>query len=151
MAWSRRTFLRASLLVSTGLIAPGGLDVALAAMARGPQRTAEGFGPLVTDPDGLLDLPAGFRYRMFSPGVLDTDRATEARFASVLTNGEPTPSQHDGMAAFAGPDGATILVRNHELNLGETPMVDARRALPYDTLTGGGTTTLWVDAERNLV
>jgi len=55
------------------------------------------------------------------------------------------------MAAFAGPAGPTILVRNHELNLGEAPRADARRALPYDHLTGGGTTTLWVDAERNLV
>ena len=151
MSWSRRTFLRASLLGSTGLLAPGGLDVALAAMARGPRGAAFGFGPLVPDPDGLLDLPAGFRYRMFSSGILDDDRATQARFASALTNGEPTPPLHDGMAAFEGPDGATILVRNHELDRGDAPMVDARRALPYDTLTGGGTTTLWVDAERNLV
>ena len=26
----------------------------------------QGYGPLVTDPGGLLDLPAGFRYKMFS-------------------------------------------------------------------------------------
>jgi secreted PhoX family phosphatase len=151
MSWSRRSFLRASLLGSTGLVAPGGLDVALGAMARGAKQAAPGFGPLVKDPAHLLDLPAGFRYRLLSPGVLDSDRPREQRFASQLTNGEPTPPQHDGMAAFAGPGGASILVRNHELNLGEAPGVDARRALPYDRLAGGGTTTLWVDAERNLV
>ena len=151
MSWSRRTFLRASLLGSTGILAPGGLDVVLAAMARGPQRTAEGYGPLVPDPAGLLELPAGFQYRMFSSGIIERERAGAERFASLLSNGEPTPGLHDGMAAFAGPGGTTILVRNHELNVGDAPLLDARRVRPYDTLTGGGTTTLWVDAERNLV
>lgn len=151
MSWSRRTFLRASLLGSTGLLAPGGLDVAFAAMERGPQRTAEGYGPLVPDPAGLLDLPAGFHYRMLSPGIIDRERDGAERFVSMLSNGEATPGLHDGMAAFAGPNGATILVRNHELNVGDTPFVDARRVRPYDERVGGGTTTLWVDGERNLV
>lgn len=151
MTWSRRTFLRASLLGTSGLLAPRGVDVALAAMARGPRRTARGFGPLVPDPEGLLDLPAGFRYRILSSGVLDADRPAQDKYASTLTNGEPTPPQHDGMAAFAGPGRVTILVRNHEMNLVDAPHVDPGRVRPYDKLTGGGTTTLWVDAERKLV
>jgi secreted PhoX family phosphatase len=151
MSWSRRRFLRASLLGSGGILAVGGLETALGAIALGPRLTAEGFGPLVPDPDGLLDLPAGFRYRLLSPGVLDADRAAQGRFASTLTNGEPTPPQHDGMAAFAGPAGVTILVRNHEMNPIDTPHVDAHRERPYDLLAGGGTTTLWVDAERKLL
>ena len=151
MFWSRRTFLRASLLGSTGLLASGGLDAVLAAIARGPRLRAGGYGPLAPDPAGLLDLPAGFQYRMFSSGILDADRAKEARFASTLGNGDPVPPQHDGMAAFEGPNGVTILVRNHELNLWDGPHVDARRTRPYDPVTGGGTTTLWVDAERRVV
>ncbi len=150
MNWSRREFLRTSLLGSTGLFA-GGVDAALVAMAHGPRRTAMGYGPLLPDPAGLLDLPAGFQYRLLSPGILDSEREESARFASTLSNGEPTPGLHDGMAAFAGPRGTTILVRNHELNLGDTPEVDLHRERPYDARTAGGTTTLWVDAERNLV
>ena len=36
----------------------------------------------------------------------------------------------------------TILVRNHELDLGDGPAVDTPRARPYDPKTAGGTTTL---------
>jgi secreted PhoX family phosphatase len=150
MNWSRREFLRTSLLGSTGVFT-GGVDAALVAMAHGARLTAHGYGPLLADPAGLLDLPAGFQYRMLSPGVLDSERGESERFAGTLTNGEPTPGLHDGMAAFAGERGITILVRNHELNLGDLPPVDAHRARPYDARAGGGTTTLWVDAERNLV
>jgi secreted PhoX family phosphatase len=150
MTWSRRSFLRNSLVSAAGLLTPRGVDQALAAIATGPQLAAEGFGPLVRDPEGLLDLPAGFRYRLLSTGIVESDRRTDARFDSQLSDGTPTPGLHDGMAAFAGPDGMTILVRNHELNLGDGPKVDVHRARPYDPLTGGGTTTLWVDPERRL-
>jgi secreted PhoX family phosphatase len=150
MSFSRRGFLRASLFSATGLFA-GGIDAALAAIPAGPRRTAEGFGPLRPDPAGLLDLPEGFRYRLLSPGTLESEGATAERFASRLDDGSRTPPLHDGMAAFAGPGGVTVLVRNHEMNLGDAPFVDERRERPYDRLTGGGTTTLWVDGERNLV
>src|SRR5262249_44515569 len=55
------------------------------------------------------------------------------------------------MSAFAGPNGHTILVRNHELDMGDAPFVDMRRVRPYDPALGGGTTTLWVNPERKLV
>lgn len=154
MTWSRRGFLRASLLGASGLLAPPGAHSALAAISRGPRAIVDGYGPLVADPAGLLDLPAGFNYRMFSPGLTEGQRdldKTGERFLSRLSNGDATPGLHDGMAAFAGPGGVTILVRNHELNVGDRPMVDASRQRPYDARTGGGTTTLWVDRERNLV
>ena len=32
-----------------------------------------------------------------------------------MDDGFLVPGGHDGMAAFPGPDGKTILVRNHEL------------------------------------
>ena len=121
------------------------------AIATGAQLAAQGYGPLVPDPDGLLDLPVGFRYHLLSPGIVESDRKTDARFASQMSDGSPTPGMHDGMAAFAGPEGLTILVRNHELNTGDAPKVDSRRNRPYDPKAGGGTTTLWVDPERRLV
>jgi|KBSSwiStaDraftv2_1062776.scaffolds.fasta_scaffold134532_2 secreted PhoX family phosphatase len=151
MRWSRRSFLRTSLAGASGLFTPGGVDLALAAISNGPQLAAKGYGALVSDPDGLLDLPAGFRYQLLSTGITEDDRKTDARFDSPLSDGSPTPGLHDGMAAFAGPDGVTILVRNHELDTFHGPKVDVRRERPYDPLTGGGTTTLWVDPERRLV
>ena len=151
MSLSRRRFLRASVLGAGAVLAPCGVDAALAAMARGARMSADGFGPLRRDPAGLLDLPAGFSYRMLSPGSLAEDAKGDPRFHSTLSDRSPTPALHDGMAAFAGPDGVTILVRNHEMNLGQAPGVDPQRARPYDTATTGGTTTLWIDRDRRLV
>ena len=98
-----------------------------------------GYGPLLPVPDAttglpLLELPDDFRY--LSMGWT----------GDPLDGGAPTPAGHDGMAAFAGSDGLTRLVRNHELPAG--PAVDARRA--YDPFARGGTTTLTFDpaAER---
>src|SRR5262249_7158163 len=51
----------------------------------------------------------------------------------------------------AGLAGLTILVRNHELEPQHRPAVDPKGRRRYDRLGTGGTTTLWVDAERNLV
>ena len=31
-----------------------------------------------------------------------------------MTDGNPTPGIFDGMGAYPGPDGSTILIRNHE-------------------------------------
>ncbi|MDP8951836.1 MAG: DUF839 domain-containing protein, partial [Actinomycetota bacterium] len=82
---NRRTFL--------GL---GGLSAA--ALALGSGRAAAqtggrgvGYGALVPDPRGRLDLPEGFRYRVIS------------REGSTLSDGTPVPGDHDGMAAFRGP------------------------------------------------
>lgn len=146
MPWSRRSFLRASVLGSTGLVV-GGVDAALTAIAHGASLKAEGFGPLAKDPAGILDLPKGFQYRLLSP----TGASGEKRLDSKLDDGTPTPGAPDGMGAFAGPGGVTILVRNHEMDLGMRPIVDPKRRLPYDARAGGGTTTLWVDRERRLV
>ena len=63
---------------------------------------------LVEDPNGLLDLPNGFRYRIISEE------------GSRLSNGALVPGDFDGMAAFKGPKrGTTVLVRNHEQRTGD--------------------------------
>jgi secreted PhoX family phosphatase len=166
MTPSRRGFLRLAAAASAGALASGALEALFARAARAAGdaggeasdaalREAErrwratGYGPLARDPDGLLDLPAGFRYRAFSTAKLDTTE--DARFSDKLTNGDWVPARHDGMGSFAGPDGVTILVRNHEVDLDGSPGVDAARTRAYDPIAHGGTTTLWVDAERNLV
>ena len=162
MAFTRRQFLRRSAAASAGLLLPNALQLLAARMAAAASAgasagagastaaaIAKGYGPLVPDPAGLLDLPAGFQYRPFSTALLGSEN--DARFTQRLTNGELVPARHDGMAAFAGLAGITVLVRNHELDPGQRPVVDPRRTRCYDRLGTGGTTTLWVDADRNLV
>jgi secreted PhoX family phosphatase len=80
-----------------------------------------------------LWLPEGFQYRSFH----DTE------FPVTLDDGtSPLPGRHDGMAAFAGPNGNVLLVRNHEVN---GPVAAAfGPGTPYDTHAGGGTTTIEV-------
>ncbi len=51
----------------------------------------------------LLDLPEGFVAHAFS------------RTGEKMDDGLWVPGKHDGMAAFPGPNGKTILIRNHEL------------------------------------
>lgn len=62
-----------------------------------------GFGPLVPDPEGVLDLPQGFSYKVIS------------RRGDEMEDGLLVPGRPDGMGAFPGPDGLTIVIRNHEL------------------------------------
>jgi secreted PhoX family phosphatase len=63
-----------------------------------------GFGQLLPDPEEILDLPKGFSYQIIS------------RSGKKMTDGFFLPELPDCMAAFPGPNGLTILVRNHEIN-----------------------------------
>ncbi|WP_035606066.1 alkaline phosphatase PhoX [Haloferula sp. BvORR071] len=96
---SRRAFLG-----TTGL-AFLGLQRYTLAHDGGAGRLIEPFGPLIPDPDGILDLPQGFSYKVL------------ARRGEPMSDGFKVPGQPDGMAAFAGPDGKVVLVCNHELGL----------------------------------
>ena len=127
---NRRTFL--------GL---GGLSAAALALGSGHASAQTsgraGYGPLVPDPRGKLDLPEGFRYRVIS------------REASKLSDGTPVPGDHDGMAAFDGPGDTTILVRNHELRSGDANPLEGRN--PYDSTQPGGTTAVVVGSDRRVL
>jgi secreted PhoX family phosphatase len=61
-----------------------------------------GYGPLIEDPDKIMDLPDGFSYRII------------ARSGERMTDGFYMPGHPDGMGTFEGPDGSTIILRNHE-------------------------------------
>lgn len=110
------------------------------ASAAAPGLGHHGYGPLVPDPDGLLDLPKGFRYKVLS------------REGDPLRSGEGTvPGNHDGMAAFAGRRGRVRLVRNHE-NRNTAPLpVPAVPGLTYDPMGKGGCTTLEVDGRGHVL
>jgi len=149
---SRRRFLRRSAAASAALLVPSGLELLAARMAQAASAkalAAPGYGPLKHDPAGLLDLPEGFQYKALSTALLGSDN--DQRFTQRLSNGELVPARHDGMAAFAGLAGITVLVRNHELEPDHKPVVDPGGKRRYDRLGTGGTTTLWVDGDRTLV
>jgi secreted PhoX family phosphatase len=115
------------------------------AKARGRRpRPFEGYGPLVPDPKGLIDLPKGFQYRVFSSE------------GDVMRQHGLVPSSHDGMAAFPAGLFGTWLVRNHEIQP-EDVIEDGAIAVPqprglvYDPEAPGGTTTLLVGHNRKLL
>jgi secreted PhoX family phosphatase len=70
-----------------------------------------GYGPLV--PMGDLELPRGFSYKVIS------------RQGDPMDDGNLTPGIFDGMGSFPGPDGSTVLIRNHEnqRKAGEIPVM----------------------------
>ena len=127
---TRRTFLsRAALAGSAAIIVP--LEALRARLRDGALIDALTYGPLVPVADSttglpLLQLPEGFRYVSFG------------WTGDPLEGGGVTPGAHDGMAAFAGPDGLVHLVRNHELS----PAPAFAPWLAYDPAAGGGTTTV---------
>jgi uncharacterized protein len=101
--------------------------------------TVRGYGALIKDPQGILDLPAGFRYQIVS------------RTGTQMSDRSLSPSNFDGMEAFSGKNGTTILVRNHELYPKAQSRVIAAPDLMYDPDCAGGTTTLVVNKNRQLI
>ncbi|GAA1009226.1 hypothetical protein Aple_099600 [Acrocarpospora pleiomorpha] len=138
----RRKFLTAS-AASAGVAMFGGPFAGVAAAGeRGTLTHGADYGPLGPVPDlrdGVvrLQLPAGFTYRSFNP------------VGEAFTEGGLTPGRHDGMAAFRGPRGSTILVRNHEVNGPVGAFGDVSKA--YDSTAGGGTATLRVTRYGELI
>ncbi len=140
MSVSRRNFLHGA----GAVIAAGSLSqvVRSRASAQGLLNVG-GYGELVADPDGIVDLPAGFSYRVLS------------REGDRLTGGGVVPGCHDGMAAFSALFWGDYLIRNHEINPEDaeedgTVTVAQPKGLTYDPDGAGGTTTLVVNRGRLL-
>jgi len=97
MIFSRRLFMQSAYAVALSYSSPALIGAAGA-------YTANTRLALTPDPQGLLDLPEGFSYRVVS-------RAGEA-----MSDGFFRPGRPDGMACFPHPDGPDkcILTRNHE-------------------------------------
>lgn len=152
MSLSRRHFLARGSSFALGFASLGAIS-ARRAGARGLTIDDDaGFGPLVRDPKGMVDLPEGFWYSVIS------------RTGEEMDDGYLVPGRHDGMAAFPGPDGLTVLVRNHEMESDWVALSpfgpDAKRLKQihadrlfdrgYDKTPGlGGTTTLVFDTRTH--
>lgn len=63
---------------------------------------ARGYGVPIADPASIIDLPSGFSYQVV------------ARAGDEMPDGLLVPGLPDAMAAFAGGEGRTIVVCNHE-------------------------------------
>ncbi|QHJ12003.1 hypothetical protein FX988_02244 [Paraglaciecola mesophila] len=92
--------------------------------------TASGFGPLVPDPNKILDLPAGFDYQVIS------------QLGDAMSDGFTVPDRADGMGCFALDDERVVLIRNHELHpkdlaKAEQSIQEHKSALAYDQNNDG--------------
>ncbi|MEB1808175.1 MAG: DUF839 domain-containing protein [Bacillaceae bacterium] len=142
---NRRDFLRVSgistialTLGTTGLFSLSGQAKTIPqGRANNPTSGFGGYGPLVKDPNGILDLPQGFQYKIIS------------QTGDKLSNGAPIPGAMDGMAAFQGKHNTTVLVRNHEQALdAKYPVYGSN---PFNSMVAGGTTALVVGPDREVV
>ena len=136
MSLNRRDLLSRSAAAGAGFVLLGstGMLAGSSPAAAAPSRRA-GFGPLLRDSNGLLDLPRGFQYRVIS-------RAGER----MAGQSGVVPGTQDGMAAFAAAHNHVRLVNNHEQGDSARYPVQAAPEFTYDPGAVGGTTTIEVDA-----
>ncbi len=114
----RRIFIKQSGLISAGFLSlsayvtscgptgkpssgPGGQEGSFASF---PETLSKGYGPLLDDPEGILNLPEGFSYKVIS------------RQGTPMMDGFLVPGKADGMATFSTPDGKVLIIRNHEVS-----------------------------------
>lgn len=131
----RRRFLAGAVSLTAAAGVAGPFAGVAQAGAAGGTRPGAGYGPLSPVPDlrdgqVRLNLPEGFKYRSFNAA------------GETFSDGSAVPGRHDGMAAFRGPRGSTVLIRNHEVNGPVGAFGDPDAA--YDPAAGGGTATLTV-------
>ena len=103
---SRRQFLRSGALgTASAAVSLGFMGCSQTLIQKVPGFRPEPEPPFefVPTANRLIDLPEGFTAHAFS------------RTGEQMDDGLWVPGGHDGMAAFPGPNGKTILVRNHEL------------------------------------
>ena len=150
---TRRQFLTTGSALSVGFLGLRSLLQSDKPLYTDSDLICSGYGPLESDPQQVVDLPEGFRYRILSWA------------GQTMDDGLLLPGMPDGMAAFPGPDGLTILIRNHELTSSDKmgPFGPEHRLLEgidrgkvYDHGTGktpacGGTTTLVFDPKTQEV
>ncbi|WP_411022186.1 alkaline phosphatase PhoX, partial [Salmonella sp. ZJHZ21_0203] len=84
----------------------------------------------VTDPNRLLDLPAGFSYQVIS------------KLGDKMDDGFTVPDKADGMGCIALDDERVALVRNHELKPTDLVKADVslqthNSSFAYDTTAQG--------------
>ncbi|MGP4023939.1 alkaline phosphatase PhoX [Actinomadura sp. 3N407] len=156
MSVTRRGVVKGGAAGALSIALAGSLDGIFQTSAGADTGEAYGYGPLVPDPKGVLDLPKGFSYKSLS------------KEGDPISDGVVVPGHQDGMASFRargdgrghgdrghgrggrGRPGNSLLVLNHEQGTNGTRAVGTPE-LTYDPVANGGTTTLEVDRGGNLL
>ncbi len=156
MTLSRRELLRNSALTGA-FIASGAAFSGFASGVAGAGTNTSGYGPLVPDPAGILDLPRGFRYTILQKGG-DGNLADATRYTGTDI---PVAGDADGAASFAIGGGRTAVVTNHELRSGGSDELEGvptdaeftgpRRVPTYNPAESGGTSTIVLDPRNRVV
>ncbi|MEM7781155.1 MAG: alkaline phosphatase PhoX [Pseudomonadota bacterium] len=137
---NRRLFLKSTASAFGALVASGCMSRDNASAQTASRDLGDGFagyGPLIEDLAGILDLPEGFSYRIIS------------RLGDAMDDGASVPDKADGMGAFDLGNGEIALVRNHEL----VPSDESGGGFAHGfgrrngELVPGGTTTIVLDAD----
>src|SRR5690554_1905062 len=97
---SRRNFIKSSGIATLGFM--GLYQFVNLSQSKGMPLSSAGYGPLIRDPNGILNLPKGFTYKIIS------ERGDK------MDDGLLLPGLADGMGAFQGKNGRAVVVRNHE-------------------------------------
>ena len=103
-----------------------------------PSSSLIAYGKLLNDPNALIDLPAGFSYRVISS------------LNEKMADGLPVPDRADGMGCFYLDDERVALIRNHELSPKDKTKKSANKQileLAYDSVQNdyplpGGTSSI---------
>lgn len=147
MTSDRRSFLKSGAAAAVAIPALQGFSALTAGASEGrPPRhasqTSGGYGPLKRMKPTVVQtqypnagniewiaLPEGFQYAVVSVA------------GDEMADGNPVPTAHDGMGAFALGNGRVRLVRNHEIRDGDpAPTISPTEA--YDSRAGAGCTTV---------
>ena len=134
----RRAFLGGSAATLGFAIAGAGSLDPFVSSAGAATRTSAGYGPLY--PAGpVLALPKGFSYKVIGQSGV------------AGTGGFVHPGDPDAMGCFARPGGGSVIVSNHELAGSDRYAVPHVDGLVYDTGGIGGTSTIVLDADSNVL
>ena len=92
---SRRDFLSQTGSAALGVLSYPYHFIGKASFPYLQDESEVGFGPLIKDPEQIMDLPEDFSYKII------------ARSGEKMTDGFYMPRHPDGMGTFEGPDGLT--------------------------------------------
>ena len=96
---SRKEFLKDLSYISLGIMSFSNMLMA----AEAGSLVLKNILPIKNDPNGILKLIKGFKYKVISEK------------GQLMSDGLTVPDYADGMASFKGRNGRIILIRNHEI------------------------------------
>lgn len=162
MTNSRRDFVK--MLGAGAMVAP--LAALYSRAAIGAPAFGPGFGPLRpalplnTDEVFSMNSSGGYNFDLRGQPLITLPEGFNYRVVSctgqTMSDNTKVPGDHDGMAYFRGPNGTSVLIRNHELSnreskYGNAAGVSVEDSLKFDTWCNGGTTTVVLDESGRLI